>query len=114
MFRQLAAVYPGGAPALIQLHPSELTTLLELAWDLRANNIAQVLGHPALRSSVDGLVRSWLGAGAANVGWQHLIYAYMIENTRIYEIFRRVLHEFLHGEKLGSPTAASQIWLRNT
>ena len=29
-----------------------------------------------------------------------LIYAYMIENTRIYEIFRRVVHELLHGEKL--------------
>jgi hypothetical protein len=38
----------------------------------------------------------------------------MIENTRIYEIFRRVLHEFLHGEKLGVPTPAAQHWLRNT
>jgi hypothetical protein len=46
--------------------------------------------------------------------WPHLIYAYMIENTRIYEIFGRVIHEFLHGEKLGSPSEASQKWLRNT
>ena len=46
--------------------------------------------------------------------WDHLIYAYMIESTRIYEIFRRVLHEFLHGEKLGVPTDAAQHWLRNT
>jgi hypothetical protein len=46
--------------------------------------------------------------------WDHLIYAYMIENTRVYEIFRRVLHEFLHGEKLGAPTDDSQKWLRNT
>jgi hypothetical protein len=46
--------------------------------------------------------------------WDHLIYAYMIENTRIFEIFRRVLHEFLHGEKLGVPTAGAQHWLRNT
>jgi hypothetical protein len=38
----------------------------------------------------------------------------MIENTRIYEIFRRVLHEFLSGEKLGSLSEASQKWLRNT
>jgi hypothetical protein len=49
----------------------------------------------------------------------------MIENTRIYEIFRRVVHEFLHGEKLGVPgtipvsatileTAESQRWLRTT
>ena len=29
-----------------------------------------------------------------HVLWDHLIYAYMIENTRIVEIFRRVVHEF--------------------
>ena len=47
--------------------------------------------------------------------WDHLIYAYMVENTRIYEVFRRVLHEFLHGEKLGVPGSAdSQRWLRVT
>jgi hypothetical protein len=46
--------------------------------------------------------------------WDHLIYAYMIENTRIYEIFRRVLFEYLHGEKLGIPTPDAQHWLRNT
>jgi hypothetical protein len=39
----------------------------------------------------------------------------MIENTRVYEIFRRVLHEYRHGEKLGTPlNAATQNWLRIT
>jgi hypothetical protein len=46
--------------------------------------------------------------------WDHLIYAYMVENTRIYEIFRRVLYEFLYGEKLGVPLPDAQHWLRNT
>ncbi len=46
--------------------------------------------------------------------WHHLIYAYLIENTRIYEIFRRVLYEYRHSEKLGVPLASSQHWLRNT
>jgi len=47
--------------------------------------------------------------------WDHLIYAYMIENTRVYEVFRRVLHEYRHGEKLGTPLdAGTQNWLRNT
>ena len=47
--------------------------------------------------------------------WDHLIYAYMIENTRLYEIFRRVVHEYRHGEKLGTPLDSStQNWLRNT
>jgi hypothetical protein len=52
--------------------------------------------------------------GVPGVRWDHLIYAYMIENTRIYEIFRRVVHELLHGEKLGIPREDTQLWLRNT
>jgi len=52
--------------------------------------------------------------GQGKSRWDHLIYAYLIENTRIYEIFRRVIHEFRHGERLGVPLASAQHWLRNT
>jgi hypothetical protein len=55
-----------------------------------------------------------VGTSEGTVRWDHLIYAYMVENTRIYEIFRRVLETFLHGEQLGVPTPDSQHWLRNT
>jgi hypothetical protein len=48
------------------------------------------------------------------VVFDHLIYAYMIENTRIYEIFRRVLFEYLHGERLETPSEETQRWLRTT
>jgi hypothetical protein len=53
-------------------------------------------------------------APSAGVVWDQLVYAYMIENTRAYEIFRRVLEEFLYGERLGTPTAETQQWLRTT
>jgi hypothetical protein len=46
--------------------------------------------------------------------WDHLIYAYMIENTRVYEIFRRVLEEYAYGERLGVPSDETQRWLRTT
>jgi len=46
--------------------------------------------------------------------WDHLIYAYMVENTRAYEIFRRVLEEYAYGERLGVPAGESQRWLRTT
>jgi hypothetical protein len=126
MFRQLAAFFPGAdgaarATALFAVHPSELAALLELAWDQGR----------AFRSGVNGVHRPWLDAlfsfnpptapvaarlgRLSNVRWDHLIYAYMIENTRIYEIFRRVVSEFLHGEKLGVPlSAGSQNWLHAT
>ena len=46
--------------------------------------------------------------------WDHLIYAYMIENTRILDIFRRVVYEFAQGERLGTPSVETLHWLRNT
>jgi hypothetical protein len=46
--------------------------------------------------------------------WDQLIYAYMVENTRVYEIFRRVLEEYAYGERLGVPSDESQRWLRAT
>jgi len=47
--------------------------------------------------------------------WDHLIYAYMIENTRAYEIMGRVIFEHAHGERLGVLRQdASYQWLRTT
>jgi hypothetical protein len=140
MFRRLAALIGnGGAAALFQLHPAELMALLELAWNIRTADPGKELGHPDRRSDLDGLPHAWLdplfpppvlgsppsarnfaaklrdAADKRPVMWDHLIYAYMIENTRIYEIFRRVVREFLHGEKLGVPAEReSRSWLRNT
>ncbi|MEV7346290.1 hypothetical protein [Streptomyces sp. NPDC093544] len=127
MFRRFAGSIPGGANALFQLHPAELSFLLELAWDRRLNS-GGVPGRPGHRSALPGLTSAFgLGAPAGPlaafirglpraVQWDHLIYAYMIENTRAFRIFRRVVEEFTSGERLGVPngTAASQHWLRNT
>ncbi|MCX9089409.1 MAG: hypothetical protein OIN90_17810 [Candidatus Methanoperedens sp.] len=135
MFRRFAGTIPEGALKMFQCHPAVLTTLLEAAWEFRAHDSTQPpvlpLGHPGHRSDISPLPDFWLDrlkafaqiqapAGSVpfdaegTVLWDHLIYAYMIENTRIYEIFRRVLYEFLHGEKLGVPTADAQHWLRVT
>jgi hypothetical protein len=52
--------------------------------------------------------------GTPGVRWDHLIYAYMIANTRIRAIFRRVIDELVHGEKFGAPREDTQLWIRNT
>ena len=145
MFRVLATFLPNGARDLALFHPSDLVAVVELAWDRsrELQNQALDLGHPFRRSDVLGFRTTWLGSRALTppapvvngrpdlnliinailnadcpILSDHLIYAYMIENTRIYEIFGRVVHEFLHGEKLGIPglAQASQThqWLRTT
>jgi hypothetical protein len=133
MFRRFAGKIPEGALNMFRCHPSVLTTLLEVAWQFRADNSGVDLGRPGHRSDSVPLPDFWLdklresaqiqvptgpapfvNGNEETVLWDHLIYAYMIENTRIYEIFRRVLHEYLHGEKLGVPTPDAQHWLRNT
>ena len=50
--------------------------------------------------------------GGIASNWDHLIYAYLIENTRIYDIFRRVLFEYLSGERLEVPSPITHRWLR--
>lgn len=144
MFRTFAKFLTNGARDLVQFHPSDLTAVMEFAWDHRANRTTLELGHPFHRSDLFNFSTTWFGSRALSppapappnlppghpnlnliidairpapcgVLWDHLIYAYMIENTRIYEIFRRVVHEFLHGEKLGVPGSdESQRWLRTT
>lgn len=130
MFRRFTLSEKARAEALFRLHPADLAALLDLAWDFRVTDTAQELGHPDHRSDLAAYSFDFLElfpSVEANDGttsvepplrgfvrWDHLIYAYMVESTRIYEIFRRVMHEFLHGEQLGVPDSDVQFWLRNT
>jgi transcriptional regulator with XRE-family HTH domain len=130
MFRQLAFTNlppnptdddrANAANAILSRHPFQLAAQLDDAWNNRsANGGVANLGSPDNRSNLDGFPNPALFPAprpfdVRNVRWDHLIYAYMIENTRIFEIFRRVLHELLHGEKLGTPDAAATAWLRTT
>jgi hypothetical protein len=141
MFRHFATLV--SPDHLFNAHPQELAWLLEEVWRYRIGHPGSgqtpvpALGHPGNRSNLKAApvqgnryndkwppvscelepILDHTGSSPDDYRvfrWDHLIYAYMIENTRVYEIFRRVLHEFAHGEKLGSPTAESQQWLLNT
>lgn len=143
MFRRFARVPGVGAEKIFQFHPADLLALLEFAWDRRADQTALPLGHPFHRSDLHRFEDTWFGRPALTPPppappasrpsqpdlrplvsslnrevsffvWDHLIYAYMVENTRILEIFRRAVHEFTHGEKLGAPSVQTLHWLRNT
>jgi hypothetical protein len=49
-----------------------------------------------------------------DTNFDHLIYAYLIENTKIYDIFAKVLETYMFSEQLPSPNFAAQQFLRNT
>lgn len=115
------------ATLLFERHPFDIVSYMEAFWNLGRSVVPnERLGHPDHRSGEAGLSRLPLppnevlngfirNEGPEFLRWDHLIYAYMIENTRVYEIFRRVIHEYRHGEKLGAPLdEATQKWLRNT
>jgi hypothetical protein len=49
-----------------------------------------------------------------HTNWDHLIYAYLVENTRIFDIFSKVLETYMFTERLETPSFATQQFLRNT
>ena len=46
--------------------------------------------------------------------WHHLVYAYLIESTGVFEIFAEVVRRLLVGETLVTLSSASNQWLRAT
>jgi len=113
MFRQLARLIGGdNAGAMVfTYHPSELVDYLERVWALRNERLQIYSQSPSKLSPIEP--DSSIPVPAAPTNWHHLIYAFAIESTGIYEIFSRVIHECLNGERLGIMLAQSQQWLRN-
>ena len=136
MFRQLATWYEeanpnmSGAAQVFALHPLQLTRFLEESWVMRTDRGArpsaaiplELYGVEAasgirdrLTSVTDDIYPTDLdGGGGAQFPFRHLMYAYLIENTRVYEVFRRVLVECTQGETLDVPSPEGQAWLRAT
>lgn len=108
MFRQLTSSNPAQATALFDRHPQEIAALLEGAWRDR------ILPSPFGENTTFLAQFPALAPGSLAMPFEHLVYAYMIENTRVYDIFRRVASEYAQGERLEIPSAAGQRWLRTT
>lgn len=94
--------------------PFDLVLHLEQVWD--AADVWAPNGAPA------GPARRTLWAfGAFNdyqparsPAWDHFGFSYMLENTRMVQIMRRVVREFRFGEGLGVASVATQRWLDAT
>jgi hypothetical protein len=103
-------------PQVFAFHPMQLSRFLEQVWANRppATTLPSAPGLEVPGALATQEATSGVPLPASPLLWEHLIYAYMVENTRAYEIFRRVLEEYLYGERLGTPSMATQQWLRTT
>lgn len=99
------------AAAVLAADPFDLMLHLEQVWD--AANVWAPNGAPA------GPARRTLFATGAfsiyqpvtNPAWDHFGFSYLLENTRMIQIVRRVVREFRLGEGLGVASVATQRWL---
>jgi hypothetical protein len=118
MFRYFASQLPGTPQAkantVLSTDAGTLAYMLDVAWTSRVRGRLTTVPSP-VPAPVGIAAATAPLVNVANVPWQHLIYAYMIENTRAIEIFRRVVWEFAHGERLGIPlNDVTYAWLRTT
>jgi hypothetical protein len=73
-------------------------------------NIVALLSRPAVlldESFIPGLTN-------ARKPWEHLIYAYLLENTGMMRIFKRVVELYAAGEQLDVPGPLTRQWLRTS
>ena len=142
MFRSLAqnfATSPGGQPLLFLVHPAQLNRWLEEAWS-SVKSLPAVgdglggsdrFGSPTVIADLElpeglrDLLRSNISVANPNVFgssrsptkgllWDHMIYAYLIESTGVYEILAEVVRRLGVGESLGQLSAESVQWVRAT
>ncbi|MDL9938657.1 hypothetical protein QSJ18_18075 [Gordonia sp. ABSL1-1] len=91
--------------------PLDLVLRMEQVWDT-----ANIWSQPTSPAGPARAALFNLGAFAGvplptEPAWDHLIYAYAIENTRAAQILGRVVRAFRAGEGLGVPSVATQRWL---
>ncbi|MBN4072315.1 hypothetical protein JYU03_00170 [bacterium AH-315-F03] len=120
------AVNEGVAANLFALHPEQILAMIERIWAIRqpVGLAGQNTGLPEdLYDALQGIKgfqplfyqdTAAIVAGLDPFPLHHLIYAYLIENTKVFEVFRKVIYAFRHGEDLGSPSPQSDQWMRIT
>lgn len=131
MFRNLATLLSPGvtsesarAENLMDRHPVQLFRYLDESWSNGGvarltsltnaflgedENIISILRRPTFLPEPSGF-----GLLAERQPWEHLIYAYLLENTGMFRIFRRVVEMYAVGEALEVPVERTRQWLRTT
>lgn len=122
MIRQLVdRLHTGvGGPALASHEAAVLDVLNCDVLDLILH-LEQVWSAGTLGTGVAGAREALVSLGryrdyvpGAQPAWDHLGYSFVLENSRVMQILRRVVREYRSGERLGAPSAATERWLDTT
>lgn len=135
MYRYLAKQFLS-PPQLFLVHPLQLSRWLEAAWAAAPNvpvlggtPATQQLGSPTviadfelpellletLEPGIDVMTPGNYTAPGRNTApllWDHLIYAYLIESTGIYEIISDIVARMVRGDTLGRLRPETRHWAR--
>lgn len=103
------AINPNTALMLLSAHPGRLEWIMERVFRIRPNRPA------APNSFQSGLMPGPpIPVIIGPIFYDHLIYAYLIENTRVFDIMGATIEKMVHDESLGVASPAAQRWLRAT
>jgi hypothetical protein len=132
VFRATAPIdIESNARLLFNSSPAQILTLLDHSWKNRGTSGKAGVLKQAWETDPMPLMANpngYLGSFIPTIGattpllYPHVIEAFCLESTRIVEIFRQVVDEFLHGEQLAVPPDGSIVspstdivaWLRTT
>jgi hypothetical protein len=103
------------AQAVLTADPLDLFLHIEQVWN--AANPPPVipgLGLPARTAMTGGGQFAGFAPPPGARAWDHLAYSYVLENTRVVQILRKVVRGFRSGESLGIAKPETQRWLDAT
>jgi hypothetical protein len=101
------------ATRVLTADPFDLVLHMEQLWHLSQPWGGQAAAGPARQALwATGEFATFVPTSLP--AWDHLGYSYALENTRIIQIFARVIREFRSGEGLGFPSFETQQWLDAT
>ena len=106
-----ADIKPGNALPLENIPTGTLVHNVELKPG-RGGQMARSAGNLLDRNFGGGVIA--LPLPLPPVQWHHIVYAYLLENTRIVDILRQVVFDWTHGERLPTATVATHRWLQAT
>ncbi len=98
------------------------TTAYRPSFEAATNVVGEDLAFMARSETFEAIVPPIPPLGTPGTGgvfngpetFHHLAYAYALENTKMVEIFRRVILEYITGERLSLGSQATQRWVQLT